>query len=1099
MGKDRSKDVTGQRPIPGFEAEQLSPEEVSEARHESAAVAGASEPPAQRCKGLARANECKQVGQTGQLPNRQEGGFENTIEELVRPDRPVRGASKRPLGGERHAKQSEKPKERGTLLSADCASLQAHLTQGSAEPVEKGLKILGNQKPERAPNGQELAAMDGEESCKPEGLRAGCEQQLVGTGQAPNGQELGGKGQAPNGQELGGKGQAPNQQELGGKGQAPNGQELGGKGQAPNQQEPYRPTLRISRATSAPSSIAPTAFVDAQRSGLNPPQLEACVHDGPSLLILAGAGSGKTRVITYRIAHLIADRGLPPDRILAVTFTNKAAGEMRERSLALLQQAGVPTQRPPEIGTFHAVCARILRRYAPALGLNNRFSIYDEADQASMLKRCAEELHLPSEAAAVREWVHALSRFKDENLSVRDVFEAAIRAREEQLARVYERYTLRMREANAVDFGDLIMLVLQLLQQHDPDGEPPPREQVSHGDRADSSGRPRRPHELTRRWRHILVDEFQDTNLAQYQLLRALCGHHLGEPQSSDDAATQAGVTVVGDDDQSIYAWRGANFRNVLRFPDDFPDTKVVKLEQNYRSTQSILNLASDLIAQNDERMPKRLWTEQSGGEAVRIVAARDDIDEARFVCRQMRLLHEEQGLPYEQQAVFFRINAQARLLEEYLRAVDVPYQIFGGVSFYQRAEIKDVLGYLHVIVNPDDSVAWRRILNVPPRGLGAKTMAAIEAFTQEHQLSIHQVLDAIAHGKLSTGKARADLVIADLLGMLEELREGLEARSPSSVLQHMLESTKYLTYLRARSGDRADDTEQNVAELVRAVQDFESGKELLGPQGADPSLQQERILPAFLERISLIPSPESGEEGGAKLMTIHAAKGLEFDTVFVVGVEEQLLPYQRREEVPDIPEERRLCYVAFTRARKRLYLSFTRYRRIHGFERPAVPSRFLRGLDERDIEWLGDARRAVLGRLVASAPEPRRFRAEQEPVYELDGPRPGPRLRPPAQAKPPTWAYAEARATPAEAQPQAEIDEEPVVVREDLGPAMQPAKDARAADGRFSVGDVVSHRELGVGEVVAARDSGREQVLSVFFPAHGEKKIVSRFVRRFG
>ena len=793
--------------------------------------------------------------------------------------------------------------------------------------------------------------------------------------------------------------------------------------------------------------------------GLNPPQREAVLDDSPALLVLAGAGSGKTRVITHRIAHLIDVLHVPPFQILALTFTNRAASEMIERVEKLVLD---PQASDPSISTFHSLCARILRKYAPAVGLSPSFSIYDSDDQLSLLMGVVHELSSstdyerktsPSLTSSeggnkragldrnkVRELLGELEACKNAGINVQSARERARGAQGELVAEVYARYSEALTQANAVDFGDLILRTTDLLREN-----------------------PRIQHQLRDRWRHILVDEFQDTNPAQFKLLSALVGDH-----------TERGRTfvVVGDDDQSIYSWRGADVANMLEFQEKFA-AKLIKLEQNYRSDPPILDIAAKLIARNQYRLPKTLWSDR--GEAAPIVAkpCLDDRGEARFVSREIRRLCLDQQLNYSDFAVFYRTNAQSRILEEQLRADGVPHCIIGSVGFYDRAEIKDLLAYLRLLVNPSDRIALLRVLNVPTRGIGAKTLAELEALSRPREGNLAQTLQGVASGALHLRSKRALPGINSFVALMAHLRDRLD-EPPSQLLQALLDETNFIDHLENRL-TRSKDAVSHVAELVGALLSFES-------EPGDSSLA------AFLERVTLDRGPAVDDEGQqatgvVNLMTIHSAKGLEFDTVFVTGLEDELLPYKRREEEVDTEEERRLCYVAFTRAKHRLFLSWASRRQLHGLWHRGEVSPFLVGLPGIGVS--------------APAPRPDPQQPRRPPAF-------APRATDETVEPLPDYeSETQLRREPLAEDSQTHFGETHIVYDEEevypTGPRPAKRNDKRErANKELTPGDHVTHSRYGVGLVLELEDRPEGVMATVDFPMTGHKSIYTRFLRRY-
>ena len=624
---------------------------------------------------------------------------------------------------------------------------------------------------------------------------------------------------------------------------------------------------------------------------LNPPQQEAVQHgDGP-LLILAGAGSGKTRVITHRIAYLIRACGVLPEHILAVTFTNKAAEEMRERVQQLLGTSGLPIW----LSTFHAACARLLRREAEALRLSPQFVIYDTADQLSLLKQCAQELKIDQELYAPQAIMRRISTLKNDLIDA-DTFlrDAGDFGLDEVVARVYPLYQRALRDNAAVDFDDLLMLAVQLFRRH-----PDILERYQH------------------RWRYIMVDEYQDTNMAQYHLLHILAAKHRN-------------LCVVGDDDQSVYRFRGANVRNILNFERDYPDAKVIKLEQNYRSTATILDAATAVVAKNPGRKDKTLWTDNARGIPIGYFCAQDEVHEAETICQNIAGLHRMEKLPYRHFAVFYRTNAQSRVLEDGLRRAGIPYQVVGGLRFYDRQEIKDALAYLRLLVNPRDTLSLRRIINVPRRGIGQTTWSKIEALAAERGVSGLEALElALATDLVNKGTLSK---LQAFHALLQGLRNDAPHMGVADITREVLTRTGYEAQLKVERTPEAQTRLENLSELVNAADEFDRHM-----PGA--SLQE------FLEHTALISDQDSlaDDSGTVVLMTLHASKGLEFPVVFIAGMENGLFPHSRSFDEPvQMEEERRLCYVGITRAETRLFLTSAARRRIYGVEQNHTPSLFL-------------------------------------------------------------------------------------------------------------------------------------------------------------
>lgn len=671
---------------------------------------------------------------------------------------------------------------------------------------------------------------------------------------------------------------------------------------------------------------------DALLVGLNPQQKEAVVHSGGPLLIVAGAGSGKTRVLTHRIAHLLATRRARPGEILAITFTNKAAAEMRERVEHLVG----PSARNMWVSTFHSACVRILRREAATLGLRSSFSIYDAADSQRLLTLVARELDLDPKKYPAKALSAKISALKDELVDP-ETFAAtngggAANDFDTALAQVYTRYQARLRQAQALDFDDLIMSTVHLLQ-----------------------GFPAVAEHYRRRFRHVLVDEYQDTNHAQYMLVRELVGHSGSAAGADGEAVPRGELTVVGDADQSIYAFRGASIRNILEFEADYPDARTILLEQNYRSTQTILSAANAVISRNPGRKPKRLWTDSGQGAQIVAYVADTEHEEARFVAQEIDRLGDSDGVRPGDVAIFYRANAQSRALEEVLIRVGLPYKVVGGTRFYERKEIKDAVAYLRAIANPDDDVNLRRILNVPKRGLGDRSESMVASFAERERISFGSALDRL--DEVPGLGTRAITGLSAFAAMMSDLRVlAFQGAGPAEVLGAVLDRSGYLAELRASEDPQDASRVENLAELHAVATEFEQ---------SDP----DGDLADFLERVSLvadsdqIPTPDGGDgdgdaprqpdQGVITLMTLHTAKGLEFPVVFLTGMEDGTFPHMRSlTDTDQLAEERRLAYVGLTRARERLYISRAAVRTAWGVPNEFPPSRFLDDLPEELVDW---------------------------------------------------------------------------------------------------------------------------------------------------
>ncbi len=722
---------------------------------------------------------------------------------------------------------------------------------------------------------------------------------------------------------------------------------------------------------------------------LNKPQKQAVLHGVGPLLILAGAGSGKTRVITHRIAYLIRERGVRPAQILAVTFTNKAAKEMAERVRHLLASNDIPL-----VATFHATCGRILRNEIHHLGYDRNFVIYDDKDSERLLKELLKELDLdekrfpPNAVGARIDDCKNRGLWPDE-LESGDIWN-------QRFIQIYAAYQDRLKRSNALDFGDLILLAVRLLEQH--------------------------PQVLQRwqeRFQWLLVDEYQDTNPVQYRLIRLLAGE-------------RRNLCVVGDDDQSIYSWRGADIRNILEFEKDFPDVTVIRLEQNYRSSGTILKAAGAVVAKNFGRKGKTLWTENPDGEPIRVVRLESDRDEARFVASELRNL-QRHALPLTDMAVFYRTNAQSRLVEEALVADGLPYHIVGGVRFYARLEVKDILAYLRLLENPADELSLKRIINVPPRGIGAATVDKIAELASRQGVSLLTALQQAGQGGLLASGPRGK--VAAFSDLLQRFSSMVTTRPLPQLVRAVMEESGYLDRLRQSRDDDDSERLENLEQLQAAVEEFSD---------ANP----EAGLSGFLEQVALVADLERGEAGtpSVTLMTLHAAKGLEFKAVFMIGMEERLFPHVRAlDDLDGMEEERRLCYVGMTRARERLYLLHARRRQLFVQEQANLASRFLRDIPP---ELLAEAAEPSWGH----RRENRQGNQERQPeVHRL----------------------AAVNAALAEVERIPEPPDE---------------------EGGIYVGMRVRHATFGAGTVRKVEGHGEGQKVIVWFAAVGPKKLMARF-----
>ena len=647
---------------------------------------------------------------------------------------------------------------------------------------------------------------------------------------------------------------------------------------------------------------------------LNPAQREAVEKTEGPVLILAGAGSGKTRVLTTRIGHLIEDKGVQPANILAITFTNKAANEMRERVEETLESDASDMW----ISTFHSCCVRILRKDINRIGYNRSFVIYDSADQVTLVKDCLKELNLNDKVFEPKMIISTISGAKDKLYDPKQFKAMHMNDnRMSKIADVYALYQDRLKRNSALDFDDLIFKTVELLKSD--------KEVLDY---------------YRNRFKYIMVDEYQDTSKAQYELIKILAKEHQN-------------ICVVGDDDQSIYGWRGADIRNILEFEKDYDDVHVVKLEQNYRSTQIILDAANTVISNNIERKRKRLWSEKKDGELIKIQVAQDEIEESDFVADMIAKISREQNRSYKDFAVLYRANAQSRSVEDALNRSQIPYNIYGGTKFYERKEIKDLIAYLRVIQNPQDDISIKRIINVPRRGIGLRTIEKIEDRASLKEESLYSVLiDIETNSEIST-KARNSIseFVDNVIGTLRTMREVYPV---SKLIEKVIESIDYYGYIdELYKGDKeeAEERKDNVKEFISVAMEFEQNSE-------------EKDLETFLTGVALTSeSSEEEEIDKVSLMTIHTSKGLEFPVVFIVGMEDGLFPIARAVRSmsdSEIEEERRLCYVGITRAKEILYLTLTQKRTLYGKTNPSIASRFMEELPKECIERLNSAEKEL-------------------------------------------------------------------------------------------------------------------------------------------
>ena len=800
------------------------------------------------------------------------------------------------------------------------------------------------------------------------------------------------------------------------------------------------------------SPVAPPPGLEELTDGLNPAQREAVEHRGSPLLIVAGAGSGKTRVLTRRIAHLLRSGEAMPGEILAITFTNKAAAEMRERVGELVG----PVARSMWVSTFHSACVRILRRDAAAAGLKSSFTIYDSADSLRLITTIAKDLELDTKKHAPRALASRISTLKNDLVDPIDFADQAESAKnpfERTLARIYTNYTERLRQANAVDFDDLIGLTVTLLRENPA---------IREGYR--------------RRFRHLLVDEYQDTNTAQYQLVRELVGE---DPR--------ADLTVVGDSDQSIYAFRGATIRNIIEFEQDFPSARTIVLEQNYRSTQNILTAANAVIEENQGRREKNLWTDQGEGEQITLYVADDEQSEARYIGRQIDALVDD-GRRAGDIAIFYRANAQSRALEDQLIRIGLPYRVVGGTRFYERREIKDAIAYLQVLANPADEINLRRILNVPKRGIGDRAEAAIAMLAERERIGFG---DALRRADEAPGIATRSLnAVRTFVAMLEDLQEMAEkGEGPAELLEAILTRSGYYAELQGSDDPQDESRLENLAELISVAAEFEAQIEEAdavaselededdqedSAPGADiapdaalraPDDPEASLVDRFLEKVSLVADADQlpGEEDQfVTLMTLHTAKGLEFPVVFLTGMEDGTFPHNRTLGDPEeLQEERRLAYVGITRAREKLYLTRSQMRATWGQTQFMPASRFLDEVPEAvlDVARAGSSLSgAGFGGYSGSAGGSGGYGSQRGPSFSggIGGGR--------SDIKRPSFGSGR-KATPTEKLPQ------------------------------LVVGDRITHDSFGMGTVTEVAGQGDKTQIEVQFRApHGTKRLVLRY-----
>lgn len=789
----------------------------------------------------------------------------------------------------------------------------------------------------------------------------------------------------------------------------------------------------------APSPSSPDAaehprrggHVDEARArellaGLNPQQEEAVRHSGSPLLIVAGAGSGKTRVLSHRIAYLMATGRSHAGQILAITFTNKAAAEMRERIEGLVGEVA----KRMWISTFHSSCVRILRREAASIGLNSNFSIYDSADTLRLITLVAKGLDLDPKRFAPKAIQHKISALKNELIDEEEYASSANYSDpfEQAVAEVYKGYAQRLRQANAMDFDDLIAQTVFMFRAF-----------------------PGIADYYRRRFRHVLVDEYQDTNHAQYALVREIVG------VAGENVEEPAELTVVGDSDQSIYAFRGADVRNIVEFEKDYPNARTILLEQNYRSTQTILNAANAVISRNPNRPEKRLWTAEGNGEKIIGYVGENEHEEARFIADEIDRLQDQENLRPGDVAVFYRTNAQSRSIEEILMRVGLPYKVVGGTRFYERKEIKDALAYLRVLVNQDDVVNLRRILNEPKRGIGDRAEYAIAALAERDRVSF---MEALRRADEAPGMAtRSVNAVASFVKLIDDLAEVAAGSGASAALEAVLEQTGYLAQLRTSTDPQDESRVENLAELVAVVREYE----IENPEGTLGDFLEQVSLVADADQIPDAPDgagedveravEEARRQGVVTLMTLHTAKGLEFPVVFLTGMEQGIFPHQRSATDPkELAEERRLAYVGLTRARKRLYITRSEVRSLWGQSQYNPASQFVGEVPEELIHWKreGAAKPAWTGGQSINGP---RFSGSYWGAGAGAGNEAG-------------------RGLPGKA-----------------AGRVQPQKEVVAV----SAGDKVNHTTFGNGTVLAVEGGGDKMVAKVRFDI-GEKRLLLRY-----
>ncbi|MBN1515652.1 UvrD-helicase domain-containing protein [Candidatus Sumerlaeota bacterium] len=755
---------------------------------------------------------------------------------------------------------------------------------------------------------------------------------------------------------------------------------------------------------------------------LNPPQREAVTHvDGPALVI-AGAGSGKTRVITYRVAYLVRECGVAPWNILAVTFTNKAAEEMRERVARLI---GEKTPGRLSISTFHSTCAGVLRREATRVGLTANFTICDEHDQHAVVKTVVRELGIDDKEIKPRQAQWIINQAKMRMLGPSDVGRILQSKHEQEYVRIFEAYNKVMARSDACDFEDLILKCVELFQGNDEARQ-----------------------EWAARWPYIMVDEYQDTNFVQYQLLAALAREHRN-------------LCVVGDEDQSIYSWRGAEISNLLDFRENFPEARLIRLEQNYRSHGNILSAASHVIERNRERLGKTLWTERPDGPPLYLIRARTDRDEAGEVVSRIQELHDSHGLPYHEIAVFFRANALSRVVEDRMREWSVPYRMIGGIRFYDRMEIKDLLSYMKLAANPNNDISMLRVINTPRRGIGQKSIdAVLEEAGAKNQTMFVTLKQMAAENRLPRGGKKS---VAEFLGLLETWRADVGKLSPSTLLERILSDTGYIEALGDENAIEVVTRRENIDELKASIVQWE--KEYLNA-----------TLDDYLEMVSLTSATDDFDQkaGAVSLMTVHAAKGLEFSCVFLMGMDNEIFPNRRSIEEGSLEEERRLFYVALTRAKDMCVLSRADSRFYNGRQSWNQPSMFLRELPREKIEDVDEMDYNAVSDFCAV-----RRQLREDVVREAVGDDEDLLIGGMKSAEREAQRRLDERIIDARRRARQRRDEEKTAGTDELRPGVR-----------------VRHPLLGVGEILSAENAGDDRKLSVLFEDGSEETLYARFAR---